>query len=220
MRFGTIKIGSTFEDEESPFRYVWIKIDNRVLYTPLYPSVSVLSYLYFIAEDLSLIYNNITRLDIAVDSNVNYPVRLKKAVRDMSLTPVVLGKAYTEPKEIIRKLLYIHTADRIRYRTDNISLSSSDKDEALCLYNKSEEIKESGKDYIAEWDRITGTIYRAEIRLKRAAIKEFLNNRGLTFEDLYLSIQDKERLLELFLFFSDRLVRFRRGRETINLLQL
>lgn len=220
MSFASIKIGSTFETEDSPFRYVWIRVDNRVLYTPLYPSSPVLSYLFYIAEDLSLIYNNITRLDIAVDSGTNYPVRIKKAVRDMSLTPVVLGKAYPEPKEIIGKLLYIHTGDRIRYRTDNITLSSADKDEALCVYNKTEEIKESGKDYIAEWDGIKGTIYRAEVRLKRAALKDYLNSKGLTFEELYLNILNKERLLDLFLFYSDRLIRFRRGRDTINLLQL
>ena len=29
LRFGTLKIGSTFEDEDAPFRYVWIKIDKN-----------------------------------------------------------------------------------------------------------------------------------------------------------------------------------------------
>ena len=220
LRFGTLKIGSTFEDEDAPFRYVWIKIDNMVLYTPLYPTTSIASFLYFITEDLSLSYNNITRLDIAVDSSVNYPVRIKKAIRDLELTPVILRKAYPEPKEIIDKLLYIHSGDRLRYRTTTISISSKDKDTALCAYNKTEEIQESGKDYITEWDEIKPTIYRLEVRLKRAALIDYLEKRSLSFEDIYYRLLDKELLFDMFLFYSDRLLHFRKGRSLLSVLDV
>lgn len=217
IKFGTIKMGSTFEEEE---RYIWLKVDNRMLYEPVYPTISAASYIYYIADTLRLSYNNITRLDIAIDSQRNLFNRTKRAIRNKELTPIVLGKAYENPKEIITKLLYIHTADRRRYRTGNISLSSSDKDAALCIYNKTEEIAESGKDYIAEWDAIKGTIYRTEVRLKRGAIKEYMVSRGKPSEEVYLYLQDKEILFDIFLFFSNRLLRFRKGREIFSILDL
>lgn len=220
MRFGIIKIGSTFEDEASPFRYIWLRIDNRVLYTPLYPSVSIAPFLYFIADDLSLSFNNITRLDIALDSSVNYPVRIKKAVRNLDITPVILRKAYTDPKEIIDRLLYIHSGDRIRYRTSTITISSKDKDIALCAYNKSEEIEESGKDYIREWENIKPTIYRLEVRTKRAALMDYLEKKSLSHEDLYFRLFEKDLLLDLFQFYADRMIHFRKGRSFLSVLEL
>lgn len=212
-RFGTLKVGSTFVDEDTPL-YVWIRVDNRMLYTP------IACCLYYIADTLSLRFNNITKLDIAIDGNTNYFVRIKKAVRNMELVPIVLGRAYPEKSEIIKKLLYLHTADREKYRTNTISVSASDKDFALAVYNKTDEIEESNKSYISEWDGLDDTIYRVEVRLRRPAIRDYLNVNGVTFEDVYLKLFDKDTQFNIFRFYSDRLLRFRSGRETISILQL
>ena len=122
--------------------------------------------------------------------------------------------------QIIDKLLYIHSGDRKRYRTTTISISSKDKDTALCSYNKTEEIQESGKDYIAEWDEIKPTIYRVEVRTKRAALIEYLEKKSLSFEDIYYRLFDKELLFDIFLFFSDRLLHFRKGRSSLSVLDI
>ena len=220
VRFGTMKIGSTFDKEEEAPTYIWIRIDNRMLYTPIYPDTPTATYIYFIADSLSLIYNNITKVDLAIDGNLNYFSRIKKAVRNMELTPIVLGTAYPEKKEIIKKLLYIHTADRVRYRTGTISISSSEKDFSLSVYNKSEEITESGKDYIKEWTSLNDTIHRVEVRMKRTALKDYLSSKGNTFEDLYCNLFDKETQFALFSYFSDKLLRFRSGRNIISILEL
>lgn len=218
-KFGTIKVGSTFEETDSP-RYVWIRVDNRMLYSPFYPDIPSASHLHYIADSLSLQFNNITKLDIAADSNTNYFTRIKKAVRNMDLIPIVLGTAYPERKEIIRKLLYIHTADRTRYRTGTISISSSEKDFSLSVYNKSEEIADSGKDYIREWTSLNDTIHRVEVRLKRTAIKDYLSSMSHTFEELYHNLFNIEYQFDLFRFFSDKLLRFRSGREIVSVLEL
>lgn len=220
LKFGTLKVGSVFDVEEDSPRYVWLRLDNRILYTPMYPDTSIACYIYPISESLLLSYNNITKIDVAVDSNVNYFSRIKKAVRNMELVPIVLGSAYPEKKVIIDKLLYIHTADRERYRTNSISISSSEKDFSLAVYNKSEEIGESHKDYIAEWNGSLRTIYRAEVRLKRSALRDYLEAKGVTFEDLYYKLFNKELLFSLFCFYSDKLLRFRSGRDTVSILQL
>lgn len=219
VMFGTIKVGSTFADEDSP-SYVWIRVHNRMLYTPHYPDTPTAYYIYYISESLSLSYNNITKLDIAADSNANYFARIKRAIRNMELVPIVLGSAYPERKEIIKKLLYIHTADRERYRTGTVSISSSEKDFALSVYNKSEEIAESNKEYIKDWTSLSDTIHRVEVRLKRTAIKDYLTLKGMTLEELYYNLFDKETQFRMFSHFSDKLLRFRSGREVISVMEL
>ncbi|MEE0267893.1 MAG: hypothetical protein UD103_07950 [Bacteroidales bacterium] len=219
MKFGTIKVGSTFADEDTPL-YVWIRIDNRMLYTPFYPDVPAATHLYYISDSLNLTYNNITKIDVALDSNINYFNRIKKAVKNMEFVPVVLNTAYPDKKTIIDKLLYIHTADRERYRTNTIAVSSSEKDMTLSIYNKTQEIEESGKEYISEWNNIPNNTYRTEIRLKRSALRDFLQDKGMTFEDLYYRLFDKELLFSLFCYYSNKLIRFRHGRECISIIQL
>jgi hypothetical protein len=219
-KFAVLKIGSTFEDESSPSKFVWIKIENKALYTQLYPGFSILGFVYGIALDLGLTFNNITKLDIAIDVNYNSFVRVKKAIRNFELVPIVLGKAYTEPKEVIDKILYIHTADRIQYRTNSISISTKEKDLCLCIYNKSEEAIRNSKDYILDWDSMNGNIYRNEIRLKRHSILDYLDKNGMTFEDLYYQLNNQKTLFDMFLHYSNKVLRFRHGRELKSILEL
>lgn len=220
MKYAVLKIGSTFEDKDNPIRYVWMKIDNKALYTEFYPSSSILHFVYNITENLGLSFNNITKLDIAADVTYNTFFRIRRAIRNMELTPIILGKAYEKPNEVIDKVLYIHTADRIRYRTNTISISTKEKDMSLCIYNKSEEIKCNSKEYIAKWDGTDADIYRNEVRLKRTSIIDFLDKKGISFEDLYYMIHDMNLLFEMFLFFSNRIIRFRRGKDILSILEL
>lgn len=217
MHYGKIKIGSTFEKEEDELRYVWIRVDNRALYTR-FPCGNIVPFLYFIADTIGLTFNNITKLDIAFDSNVNYFKRIKSAIKDKSLVPVVLGKAYPEAKEIIPAIGYYHTADRERYRTSTIILSSKDKEMSLCGYNKSHEVMESEKDYILEG--MAGTVYRLEVRLRKKSLRDFLDSERLDFEKLYLSLTDTSLLFQIYLHFANRLIRFRKGRDTVSILEL
>lgn len=220
LRFGTLKVGSVFDVEEDSPRYVWLRLDNRILYTPMYPDTSIACYIYSISDSLSLSFNNITKLDIAIDGSTNFFSRIKRAIRNMELTPIVLGSAYPEKKVIIDKLLYIHTADRERYRTGTIAISSREKDFSLSAYNKTEEIAESGKDYIADWDDMKRNIYRLEVRLKRAALIDYLVKSSLNFEELYYKLFNKELLFSLFSYYSDKLLRFRSGRNVLSVLEV
>lgn len=220
MKFATLKIGSTFEDADSPTKFVWMRICNEALYTKIYPDKSILPFAYFIADELGLTFNNITKMDIALDVSYNSFDRIKKAIRNLDYTPIILGKSHTNPKEIIDRVLYIHTADRIRYRTQSLVISTKEKDLSLCVYNKGEEIRQNGKSYISEWDGIGSNIYRNEVRLKRASIADYLHHKGMKFEGLYLMLTEKETLFDMFLYFSNKVIRFRHGRKSLSLLEL
>lgn len=217
--FAWLRIGNKFESEEDTFRYCWITLENKALYTKG-KEYGELPYLYWIEEDLGLEFNNISYLELALDSNVNWFRRVRAAIRTKELTPIVLGRAYKDMKERIKKLLYLHTADRIRYRTGTLSLKSANGEVALEVYDKGEEIEESGKHYIRDCFGLPGGLYRLEVKVRNRAFTDFCKAYGLTRYDIYMRLLDKSLLFELWLFFCDKLLRFKEGREKLSLVQL
>lgn len=211
--FAWLRIGNRFEKEEDSSRFCWIRLENRVLYN------GELSYLYYIADDLGLEFHNITELEIAVDSNVNWFRRVRAALRSEELTPVVLGKAYPDKEEIISRLLYIHTGDRIRYRTDTLVVKGADT--SLKLYDKGREIGESDKDYIRECFGLrSGGLFRAEAKVNNRALSDYCSSVGGTQYDIYMKLLDRSLLFELWLYYSNKLLRFKEKRIQVSIIQL
>lgn len=216
-RFGTLKFGSSFETENDSIRYCWLKVDNEVLYRtdkPLY-------LLHWIQDDLGLDFNNFTSIDIAIDSNICWFRRIKSAIRNENLIPVVLNKSYVDLKEKIKPIGYWHIGDRIKYRENTMYISNVEKDMIFTTYDKGEEITESGKQYIRNWFGSNGNIFRAEIRLKNKSINDYCERKNLSQYDLYTRLDDEDLLFDIYLFFSNRVIRFiDSARNSISFLQL
>ncbi len=218
--YAIIKIGNKFEKEEDEKRYVWIMIDNKIFYG--YSKYSNdLSYIYYIADFLRLEFNNITEIHIALNSNINWFVKVKRAIRNLSLIPIILNKKYINEKEIIDKILYLHTADRKRYRTDTMIIKNAEKDMEIDLYDKTNEIIETNKEYIKDDFGGNTRIFRNEVRLKKTALKNYLDKKGLNWEDFYMRLIDFNFLFDVFNFFQNKIIRFtNKKRETISVLEL
>lgn len=218
--YAIIKIGNRFEKEDDNKRYVWITIDNKIFYG--YKKYSNdLSYIYHIADSLNLEFNNITEIHIALNSNINWFTKVKRAIRNLSLIPIILNKKYSNEKEIIDRVLYLHTADRKRYRTDTMIIKNADKDMEIDLYDKSNEISETNKEYIREDFGVKTNIFRNEVRLKKTALKDYLDYRKLKWEDFYMRLIDFDFLFDVYYFFQNKIIRFsNKKRETISILEL
>lgn len=218
--YALIKIGNKFEKEEDDKRYVWIMIDNRIFYG--YNRYSNdLNYIFYIADYLKLEFNNITDIHIALNSNINWFCKVKKAIRNLSLIPIILNKKYPNEKEIIDKVLYLHTADRKRYRTDTMIIKNAEKDMEIDLYDKTNEIIESNKEYIKDDFGGNTNIFRNEVRLKKTALKDFLDYKGINWEDFYMRLTDFEFLFDVYIYFQNKIIRFtNKKRELISILEL
>lgn len=216
-KFGTLKFGNSFESENDNIRYCWLRVENDVLYRtdkPLY-------LLYWIQDDLGLEFNNFTSIDIALDSNICWFKRIKSAIKNENLVPVVLNKSYTDMREKIKPIGYWHVGDRIKYRENTMYISNIEKDMVFTTYDKGEEIKESGKDYIRNWYGSNGNIYRAEIRLKNKSINDYCEKNKLSQYELYMRLEDENILFDIYLFFCNRVIRFiDNSRTPISFLQL
>lgn len=211
--YAWLRIGNRFEKEEDTTRFCWIRLENEALYRGELP------YLFYIADDLGLEFHNITDIEVALDSNVNWFRRVKSAIRTEELTPIILGKAYPDKEEIITRLLYIHTGDRMRYRADTLVVKGGDI--SLKLYDKGREIEESGKEYIREsFGLLSGGLYRAEIRANNRGVSDYCTSYGVSQYDIYMRLLDKGLLFELWLYFCNKLLRFKEKRTLVSIAQL
>ena len=218
--YAIIKIGNTFEKDDDEIRYVWIMIDNKVFYG-YKKYANNLSYIYYIADYLKLEFNNITEIHIALNSNVNWFSKVKRAIRNLSLIPIILNKKYPKEKEIIDKILYLHTADRKRYRTDTMIIKNAEKDMEIDLYDKTNEIIESNKEYIKDDFGGNTNIFRNEVRLKKTALKDYLDYKGINWEDFYMRLIDFDFLFDVYFYFQNKIIRFtNQKRESISILEL
>ena len=124
-------------------------------------------------------------------------------------------------KEEIEPVVYNHRGDRIKYRSNTMYISNSDKDMIFSTYDKGKEILSSGKAYIRDWFDSKGKIFRAEIRLKNKSLSDFCEKNNLTQYDLYMRFFDMNLWFDLYYFFANRIIRFvDASRNQISFLQL
>lgn len=220
IKFGTLKFGNSFESDEDTIRYCWLRVDNKILYNKSILSTTLHS-IYYIQDDLGLEFNNITSIDIAVDSNICWFRRIKSAMRNNELIPIILNKSYPNIGERVKPFRYDLGENRKRYLEDTIYISNKEKDMQFCVYNKSEEIEESGKFYIKDWFKGNSKIFRAEVRLKNKSLNDFCEKNNLSQFDLYMKFYDMDLWFDIYYFYSSRIIRFvDAGRNQISFLQL
>lgn len=221
VKFGTLKFGNSFENDNDIIRYCWLRIENRILYNKSCISTTI-STMYWIQDDLGLEFNNITALDIALDSNISWFRRIKNAIRNKSLIPIVLNRAYPNVgEEEIEPIDFRHKDNRKRYTSNTMYINNSDKDMIFNVYDKGKEIIKSGKLYIREWFNSEGNINRAEIRLKNKSLNEYCEKNNISQYDLYMQLSDDNKLFDIYYFFSNRIIHFvDSSRNKISFLQL
>lgn len=221
VKFGTLKFGNSFETDNDKIRYCWLRIENNILYNKSCLATTI-ETMYWIQDDLGLEFNNITSLDIALDSNISWFRRIKNAIRNKSLIPIVLNKAYPNVgEEEIEPIDFRHKDNRKRYCSNTLYINNSDKDMIFNVYNKGKEILKSGKIYIRGWFNSKGNIYRAEIRLKNKSLNEYCEKYNISQYDIYMQLSNDSLMFDIYYFFSNRLIHFvDASRNKISFLQL
>lgn len=214
--YAYISIGNkldTNDTEKSENQYMWLEFENKTLYTPIFEKsdVSIASRVYTITDSLSMQLNNITRLEIAFDSNRNMTNPIKRGIMNCENTPIVNGKARQDMLDIIDEITYIRKANRKRYRTLSIYFKPKyNKKIILRAYDKEAEIRKSKKDYIRKFVGMPKQFHRMEIAVTGEAVNEFLNLKKMDLKDFLDSIlKDRYFREKAFTYFSNRLIRFK-----------
>lgn len=206
---GYLKFGSYNKNRQ----HTYILFDNSLLY-----DYNLLVSLFCIEDALSLEFYRVSKLDIALDFNINIHHRLYKILRDDAYSLVILNRLYRNMDEELKGVLHVSTGTRKRPKKNNsIYIESKDKSLGLRCYNKSHELAETIKPYIPN---IAGKLpmYRLEVSIaNHKNIKKSLN---IDEEEVYCKLQDKNFLLSLFNVTLDRIIRVGKGRKRYNLLKV
>ena len=208
----------TFNNSSRYEGLCFFKFENKALYTSLTydvyykKKVNLIPLISTIADDLDLTFNNITELEVALDSNINVNAKVRKLIRNYKDFEMFQnGKRVKDPNRILEN--YHETFKRNRKKIiypPTLYFEQAKQDAPLMrIYNKTEEINdnENLKDYITKWNDFgKSDIHRVEVRLKSNSIKDFLKDIDRYPLDL---LTDPAALCSIWCNFVDRLVFFR-----------
>lgn len=218
--------------DDSKVNYVWLYLENWAFYEVfgVYDGSKCnwLSSVDYIADELGLRLNNITDLHISLDTNLNFAKRIKHAQFSNDYEVILNGTLRSNKKEILGEILHTQTGDQCRLRTLTIYINPKKQDGlSLRIYDKKKELEKSHKSYIPKWHGLKDKNYRVELTVKNEHLKEFYKQqKGEVIPDELLMTtlasqqQSEDLLLEMLLYFSDRLLRFRFNGEPISIFQL
>lgn len=212
--FGTISFGLRSDKDEAFRDYVWLHVGNEQLYLKYdckTPNRTV--HIDYITDYLRMEFNNITNLDLAIDSSTNFPKKLIALLRNEDYVPIINGSKITDREALIEEILYLGVGNLKRIKEFNLLISQKKAIKNKCLgmsimaYNKNREIENrSGKEYIRQLYNNPKRLYRLEVRINSDTIKEFFQKEQLCFSSRLLC--DNNFLNRVFSTLLGRVIRF------------
>ena len=194
---GTLMGTFTFHNSAKYEGLCFFEFANTALYKPFAKNVNYLCCFEYIEQVLNLVKNNITTLEIAVDTNFNPLIKFYKLFKDYNNNDLIVnGKKIEDINEIIQNFgEYFERSIKKRKRFPSVYVKQKkDNTPQLKIYDKKQEMKENNKEYISEWNEFKGnTMYRIEITVKNEDFKQFL----LLAEQYIAEWGDLERVLSL-----------------------
>lgn len=174
----------------------FFEFENSALYTIEFVDAgdnkyNKIAHLYYIMEVLGLELNNITQLDLARDSNINFIKKITKAVKDYEGLDMYLnGKKIVNPTKKIPDYGAFYGASRKRLASQpTLYLSQAKKSVGLSMrvYDKTKELSEQSthkKMRYIQWLGWTApNIYRVEITLHNVNVRDFCTIAGTEVEE-------------------------------------
>lgn len=220
--FGTLQWGLRSDHDEAFKPYVWLYVDNSQFYLKYdYSTNGRLMFLGYIEQMLGLVFNNITHLDLALDSSTNYSKALIKLIRNKDYYPIINGSKITDRKRLIEDILYIGVGNLERIKEYSLLIQQKKNDLSLNSYNKKREVEnKSKKFYIMDRYKNPNQLHRLEIRINSDVLKDFFIRNRIEYNPSMFITDDW--LWLLFLTFLNRIIRFQtvKGRKVYGVMDL
>lgn len=220
---------------QSKDEYMWVTLNNATFYN------STLQFLPQIFIDLNITLNNITQLDVALDSYYfNQELTLRRAIKNKSNSIKLMGRYKDRsarlpnikfwhngcPDNILEvRSVYIHNQRQVKYQQghQNIEQNNSNKTSnakttfGLIAYDKLDEINEVSKhktyilDYHKKFNPNFKNIFRQEIRLTSEELYRYVKSHR---KPITLSdLLNKEFLYCVFCEYYDRIIVIRNDKK-------
>lgn len=215
--FGQLKFGLNNGNDEAHDNgkpKAWITVDNTALYS------QAICYLGYICEVLHLNVHNYTNIDLCKDTPFDVSRALHRLYRNKGITTILNGKRITnrdeDRPEISRTLS--GSLNKDKYQTIYVKQRNAIRDKSagvtIKTYDKLAEIRNSSeKEYILDYYNNPTKLYRTEVHLNNAEIKEYLQSHNI---DLNPYMMDNAILEAMFFDYLNRIIRFQDGKKQIN----
>lgn len=202
--------------------YHFFEFSNEALYTKFSGNSSLICLVDYVFDDLGLILNNVTRIEIALDTTANIVTKIDRIIKNKNITMLLNNKIVRDMTTKLRDAFY--TYGRSRAKRDRVpSLFFKGCHNQIKIYNKAQEIVESSaKDYILDWNNFNSKrLYRLEVRLDRIGWADAISEIGLDMTyipDNWLTYLSNEFLPKIWEVGLGRVLRFKNGKEYISIL--
>ena len=175
-----------------------------------------------IAEDMGMAFNNVTEVEVALDSTVNVIYRMRKLIKDVDKYDMYLNGRKVEVGTTLKSYgeYYERTREQLSRRPTLYFSQSKDTDMSLRIYDKTTELREHSPEKAARYHDWLGwsdtdRIYRAEVTLHNTNVREFCERQGKRLAEQgehgnILGLLGMEEFrLEMFANATDRMIYFR-----------
>ena len=201
------------------------------------------SYPFYAFSEMELVFNNVTSIEIAADTDSNIINKIRYAISHPELFYLILlGKNIDDPEQILDGLWEYYQRSRIKKASHptlyvhpiRIDSYTSGSRSELKIYDKARELAQMRKDkevLTRAWNDMSGNIQRMEITVENKKFKQFyrkvsnLNtNRWESLEHFFYDLGMNESLrCEMFDYFANNLLHFKihnRNKQQVSLLDL
>ena len=175
-----------------------------------------------IAEDMGMAFNNVTEVEVALDSTVNVIYRMRKLIKDVDKYDMYLNGRKVEVGTTLKSYgeYYERTREQLSRRPTLYFSQSKDTDMSLRIYDKTTELREHSPEKAARYHDWLGwsdtdRIYRAEVTLHNTNVREFCERQGKRLAEQgehnnVLGLFGMEEFrLDMFANAADRMIYFR-----------
>lgn len=195
--------------------YVWVKIENRVLYQ----HIQLQTLINDIQTTFPLVFNNFTRIDLAKDFAKNTVYAIKRLMRTPGIKTIINGKVKKDRNEIIEGYITTYQSTLTRVKNPSLRICQAEavnnktKGVTMQAYNKKAELDNSNKEYILEFYDNPKTLHRLEVRLNSDEIRDYYKKQRQqqTVEDIF----DDAFLTDMYYYHLGSVLRFTRGKKPI-----
>lgn len=175
-----------------------------------------------IAEDMGMAFNNVTEVEVALDSTVNVIYRMRKLIKDVDKYDMYLNGRKVEVGTTLKSYgeYYERTREQLSRRPTLYFSQSKNTDMSLRIYDKITELREHSPEKAARYHDWLGwsdtdRIYRAEVTLHNTNVREFCERQGKWLAEQgehgnILGLLGMEEFrLDMFANATDRMIYFR-----------
>lgn len=175
-----------------------------------------------IAEDMGLTFNNVTEVEVALDSTANIIYRMRKLIKDVDKYDMYLNGRKVEAGATLESYgeYYERTREQLSRRPTLYFRQSKDTDMSLRIYDKATELREHSPEKAARYHEwlgwpTTDKIYRAEVTMRNTNVREFCERQGKWLAEQgehgnILGLLGMEEFrLDMFANATDRMIYFR-----------